>query len=93
MGIFRFTEVMYQRIHEKIEVIGVYQRAKFKPVKFKWQQKIYHIKQINLVSDLKDGGIEKRMYSVQIADQVYRLVFDRQEESWWLEEVWVDDGC
>ncbi|MBD3250308.1 MAG: hypothetical protein GF381_01940 [Candidatus Pacebacteria bacterium] len=81
---------MYQTIHERIEVIGVYKQAQFKPVKFQWQQKIMLIDQITLVSDFKDGQVKKRTYSVQVGVDLYRLEFNRETEVWWLEEVWVD---
>lgn len=87
---------MYQTIGEKIEVATVYAPAhpklptKLKPIKFKWQGRVYPIDQITLVVDAKDGGIRQRLYSVVVKGNVYRLQFNRENELWTLEEIWLD---
>ncbi len=85
-----YTEIMYQTIHERIKVIGIYQQAGFKPVKFCWQNQIYHIDQVNLISNIKQGQVKQRIYSVQVKDQIFRLLFDRAEETWTLKELWLE---
>lgn len=81
---------MYQTIHEKIAVIGVYNQGTFVPRKFQWQRRVYPVAQVTLTSDYKDGGVAKRMYSVASGANVYRLLFDRQDEQWFVEEVWCE---
>lgn len=81
---------MYQIIHESIEVIGNYQHHTFLPKKFKWKNKIYAINQITLQSDMKDGGVHKRLYSVMADHNLYRLEFNRETEDWLLEEIWLE---
>jgi len=81
---------MYQLIGDRIEVAGVYQRAKFVPKKFKWKQRVYPISEVTLSSDTKDGGVTKRLYSVVSQGNVYRLSFDRDHEEWLLDEVWYE---
>ncbi len=81
---------MYQTIHETIVLAGVYDKAQFTPRKFKWKHKTYTIDQITLVSNLKDGGVRQRIYSVMSGGNMYRLSFNREDETWFLEEVWCE---
>lgn len=82
---------MYQTISESIDVVGVYTKNTFTPKKFRWKSKEYWINQITLKSDTKDGGIKKRLYSVLVGQDLYRLSFNRENESWTLEEIWIDE--
>lgn len=84
------TVVMYQTIDERIDVVGVYQQGGFKPVKFRWRSQLYHVDQITLRSEFKDGGVKKRQFSVVSGGNVYRLVFDRDNETWQIAEVWCE---
>ncbi|GIK83930.1 MAG: hypothetical protein BroJett025_05520 [Patescibacteria group bacterium] len=81
---------MYQTINETISVLGVYARSHFVPKKFKWKEKIFPIKEITLYSDVRDGGVKKRLYSVVSGANVYRLEFNRESEKWYILEVWVE---
>jgi len=83
---------MYQTIHENVEMAGVYTQAKFMPKKFKWKNRVYQVQEVTLVADIKDGGVKKRLFSLLSKGEVYRLIFDRDNEKWWLEEKWVDGG-
>lgn len=81
---------MFQTITEPIVVAGVFARGQFTPKKFQWKAKPYLISEITLVSDLKDGGVRKRSYSVMAAGNLYRLEFNRDNEQWLLLEVWCE---
>lgn len=81
---------MYQTIDEAVNVAGAYKNSRFQPVKFQWRSQIYPIQEITLISDVKDGGVRKRYYSVVAGGTVYRLCFNRETEQWLLEEVWYE---
>jgi hypothetical protein len=81
---------MYQTIHETVRVAGVYDQGKFAPRKFQWKQKTYPIDQITLISNMKNGGVRQRFYSIMSNGNMYRLSFNRDDESWFLEEVWCE---
>lgn len=81
---------MYEHIHESISVVGVYKKAQFFPRKFIWSSKVYSITQITFVADIRDGSVRKRQYSVVADSNSYRLLFDRSEETWSVEEVWCE---
>lgn len=82
---------MYQTIDEPIDVAGVYAKSTFTPRKFRWKNKEYLIQEITLKSDTKDGGVRKRLYSVLVGRELYRLTFNRENESWRLEEIWINE--
>jgi hypothetical protein len=81
---------MYQTIDEKIVVVGVYDCAVFTPKKFRWKSRVYPIQAITMVSEVKDGGVAKRFYAVASGGNMYRLIFNRDSEVWWLGEVWCE---
>ncbi|MBU0576118.1 hypothetical protein KJ654_00455 [Patescibacteria group bacterium] len=81
---------MYQKIDQKIWVAGVYKNSSFQPTKFKWQDRELKITKVTLHSDFKDGQVKKRCYSVISGQEVYRLEFNRENETWYLREIWVD---
>ncbi|PIR62113.1 MAG: hypothetical protein COU66_00155 [Candidatus Pacebacteria bacterium CG10_big_fil_rev_8_21_14_0_10_44_11] len=81
---------MYEPIHETISVVGLYKNAQFVPRKFLWRQREYLISDINLIANIRDGAVYKRQYAVTAPGGAYRLVFDRAEETWSLEEIWCD---
>jgi len=81
---------MYQTIHEAIAVIGVYANSKFKPIKFRWQGREFIVQQTCSVHDFKDGSVRKRRFSVIANHNTYLLEFNRDLESWYVEQVWLE---
>lgn len=84
---------MYQTIGEDISVIGVYRprgKFKFEPRKFLWRGSEYHVSEITLCNDVKDGGVRKRYFSLVAKGNVYRISFNRDTEHWTIEEVWCE---
>jgi hypothetical protein len=82
---------MYHKIAEPVSVAGIYEHSAFRPVKFRWKQRLLTITEVCSVHDFKDGSIFKRRFSVAAEGTVYLLEFDRYRESWSLEEIWVND--
>lgn len=92
----------FVRIAEPIEVAGSYLKNKsFKPSKFRWKNTTFAIAEITFVANTKDGGINKRLYSVlahgasEEIDQraatnntLYRLEFNLATEQWQILEIW-----
>lgn len=81
---------MYQKIHEEIKVAGVYKNHTFLPFKLLWQNRQLKIDEVTLVSDVKDGMVKKRFYSVTVGKDVLRILFNRETETWTIDEIWVD---
>lgn len=81
---------MYQTISEPIAVLGVYNHGNFVPRKLKWKQRVLKVDQITMCNDLREGQTRKRLYSVVCKGTVYRVLFNRDRETWTLEEIWVE---
>ncbi len=81
---------MYQRIHEPCVVAGVYKNGTFTPRKFLWNNHQYAIEKMTFITDIRDGAVQKRMYSAQVGANLYRILFNRTEEQWFVEEVWCE---
>jgi hypothetical protein len=81
---------MYQKINDNISVLGVYSSQVFIPKKFKWNDKVYPIKDITLLNNIRDGSIKKRLYSVLSGVNLYRIEFNRESENWKILEVWCE---
>lgn len=81
---------MYQTIGEKIEVAGVYTHATFVPKKFRWKQREFPIETITFITQVRDGSVQQRMYSILSKGNLYRLMFNRDTELWTLAEIWCE---
>jgi hypothetical protein len=71
-------------------VAGVYAQGKFTPKKFEWRRKLFTIQQVNSVHDFKDGSVRKRRFAVMAEQTVFLLEFNRDQEEWILEQLWVE---
>ena len=95
-GFFLFTIGMYQTIGESIETAGVFRHSHFPPTVFYWHGRRYPIKKITMTSEVKDGGVRKRWYSVLASETalqnptLFRLEYNRESEQWLVMEVWVE---
>lgn len=81
---------MYQTIHEQVEVAGVFSHSKFVPRKFRWRSREYLVEAITYTGEFKDGGVRSRQYSVLAKGTLHRLLYNRETEAWYLEEVWYE---
>lgn len=79
---------MFEKVSEKISVIGVYDKGKFTPRKFKWNLREIPIEKLTLICNIKDGGTKKRMYSALANGSLYRLLFNRDSEVWTLDSIY-----
>ncbi len=83
---------MYQTIHEQISVLGVFERARFYPKKFRWGDQTLRVEEVTLLSKERDGQVPIHHYSVVSSGTVYRLSFHPETCIWFLEEVWHEGG-
>lgn len=81
---YGYAGLMFTPIEEPILVGGVYTQSSFLPRVFLWRQRKYPVNKITLISDIKDGAVRQRVYSVLSGEVLYRLLFDREKERWQL---------
>ena len=85
--------MVYEEVYEPIDVISVFQHGKMRPVKFKWNERVYKVDKINggWVSD--EGS--NRYYHFSVAaggPDCFELCFDLRNLSWELTRVCLE-GC
>ena len=81
---------MYQTIGEAIQVLGIFKQASFIPKKFHWHHRIYPIEKVTSTHEVLNGGVKKRQYAILSEGNLYLLEYNRQEETWTLEQVWYE---
>lgn len=81
---------MYQTISETISVSGVFENGSFAPQTFHWRQRTYSVEAITSSHTLRDGGVLKRRYAVLSSGNLYLLEYNRSEETWTLEQIWIE---
>ena len=81
---------MFQKIDERVDVVGSYGKGPFVPKKMRWNGRVFGIEKVTLISEIRDGLVKKRLYSFTSGKDLYRLMFNRETENWMLEEIWVE---
>lgn len=90
MVLFRLILVlsMYEEIGEFIEVVVVFRNGKAFPHSFKWKDRKYLVKQINLEHQEARGNSRMFCFSVSAYGNSYELSFDNINLIWKLERIW-----
>ena len=81
---------MNEIINQPIEVIAAFTRNKIIPLFFKWQNRRYKIKQINLVHSIREGRNKLYVFSVSDAINYFKLCFDTGKGTWKLVELYYE---
>jgi len=81
----------YEKIHKPISTYVFSRKGLTKIKAFEWDGRIYHITGNNLVTRARKGTIPIYLFSVSNDSGSYKLRFDTDTLSWWLEEIlWKD---
>ena len=80
--------MVYEDIFEPIEVISLFKEGKIKPLRFKWNGRVYRIKQIN-GHWVNPQGYSKQYHFSLIADSCdyFELTFDTANFEWQVARV------
>lgn len=80
--------MIFEDIHESIEVIAVFQSGKLNPLRFKWNERVYKIAKVN-GGWVSDEGINRYYhYSVTVnGPDCFELCFDSRNMNWELARV------
>jgi len=73
---------------ERIEVIAVFEKNRAQPYSFKWAGKKFLVEKVNLHYTQRSGDAILTYYSVTAEGNYFKLVFDSNNMSWWVEEVY-----
>ncbi len=78
----------YEELFEPIEVITYFRQGKIIPLKFRWNGRVYKIRQVNGQWKENQGYAQQLHFSVQAEDSdCFELVFDTADFSWQLARV------
>lgn len=77
----------YDKVQEPVEVLVAFRKEKPEPMMFKWGQRYFQIKKINLVHSERVG--REKIYYFSVSDEAnsYRLSFRTESLIWQLEEM------
>lgn len=78
----------YEELFEPIEVIVLFQQGQIIPLKFRWNGRVYKIKQLNGCWKENQGYGRQYHFSAQVdGSDCFELLFDSSDFSWQLARV------
>jgi len=83
----------YIKVHERITV-DISFPLKSKPIfhKFHWNNRDYLIKSLELINKANKGEDLIYLFSISTLTGAYKLRFDVNQLSWWLEEIYWEEA-
>ena len=69
---------MYEKISEPIDVLVVFRNQRPEPMTFKWGQRYYQIKKVNLMHTERSGREKLFIFSVSDEANAHRLFFSSE---------------
>jgi hypothetical protein len=80
--------MVYQDIYESIEVISLFKEGKIKPLRFKWNGRVYRINRLN-GHWVNPKGYDKQYYFSLIADNsdYFEIMFDTSSFEWQIARI------
>lgn len=82
-----FPPMIYERVNEPIEVLAAFHKDGTKPMTFKWGNRCYQVKKVDLVHTEHDGREKIYYFCVSSDAMAYRLSFRSESLRWMLEEI------
>lgn len=78
----------FEDLFEPIEVITYFQNGKITPLKFRWNGRVYKVKQVTGHWSENQGYARQHHFSVQVdGSDFFELVFDTADYAWQLARV------
>ena len=81
---------MHTFLDDPIDVLATFTRNRVRPLKMRWQDKTYDIKQVNLIHTGREGT--KRLFYFSVSDDAnaFKLKLDPDILEWRLVELYAD---
>lgn len=79
-------------INEPVAVVASFYNGKVRPLKFRWNQRVIHIKEVTYQWVQQDGFRRWLFFSVSDGKTLYNLSYDPEDLSWNLRAVETEDG-
>ncbi len=81
---------MYEKISEKIELIGTFKGGSVMPQAFKLKRKVIKIDKVHLSYQEREGNFINYYYSAETERGIFKLKFNNGSLVWEAEEMWVE---
>ena len=81
---------MQQFLNDPIDVIATFSRNRVRPLRLRWNNRTYNIKQVNMVHTAHEGS--KRVFYFSVSDDTnfFKLKLDPDILEWRLVEMYTD---
>jgi hypothetical protein len=77
----------YEKVQEPVEVLVAFRNERPEPMLFKWGNRYYQVKKVNLVHAERVGREKVYFFSVSDESSAYRLSFRTESLAWRIEEM------
>lgn len=77
----------YEKVEQPIEVMVAFRRRRPEPMIFKWANRYYQVRHVNLIHAERQGREKVYYFSVSDEANAYRLSFRTESLAWRLEEM------
>jgi len=81
------TNMIYEKVDQPVEVLAAFRKDRAEPMTFKWGNRYYQVKKINLVHTEREGREKVYYFSVSDDTAAFRLSFRSETLAWRLEEM------
>jgi len=78
---------MYEKVAEPIDVLVAFRKERVEPMTFKWANRYYQVRKVNLVHSERHGRERVVYFSVSDDANAYRLAYSTDSMKWTLEEM------
>lgn len=78
---------MYTSVAEPVDVLVAFKRDTVEPMTFKWGNRYYQVRKVNLVHSERKGRDKITYFSVSDEANAYRLAYSSETMKWSLEEM------
>jgi len=77
----------YEAVCEPVEVLVAFRKERPEPMVFKWGNRYYQVRKVNLIHTERVG--QEKIYYFSVSDEAnaYRLSFRSESLAWRLEEM------
>ncbi len=82
---------MYQEIEEPVDVIALFEKGRMRPLRFRWNEKVYKVVKVTGDWQSEIGRYRLRHFAVQDeASNFFELSFDQYDSVWQLTRIAVE---
>ena len=80
---------MIEEINEPIDMIAVFNDGATRPLRFRWANRVYHVKRVTGIWRTREGSYEHLNYSLMTRESAdcFEISFDGRLFAWTLDRI------